>query len=260
MSSNIFYQTDLIHSPEFAKFCKNLGIGMDLCLKHIDQNYSSDLDIFREVFENIDIPLVAHLPFYGLDLGCPDKYIREYSISSICQAIKVAKRVGASVAVFHSYFTPLIPSTKFTRWYSAFSDSLKKLVTAAEQNEMTIAIENTWEPDTKIFERIFNDFESEYLGFCFDAAHSFVFSKVDFTEWLDAFGDKLKHAHLSDNNLIEDLHQPIGQGKIDFARVFDELRKREITTGFSLEIAQDGVASSVDIIRDLLGESTTEKV
>ena len=42
---------------------------------------------------------------------------------------------------------------------------------------------------------------------------------------MDAFADRIVSTHVSDNDLVLDRHVPVGNGKIDFKRVFKNLMK-----------------------------------
>ena len=56
----------------------------------------------------------------------------------------------------------------------------------------------------------------ENYGVCLDFAHASL-SKVAPAGWAKRLGKYVKHVHLNDNDLQEDLHMVPGDGKIDFA-------------------------------------------
>ena len=53
------------------------------------------------------------------------------------------------------------------------------------------------------------------FGVCLDLAHAFL-SKVDLTEWIDELSPYIKHIHINDNDKQQDLHLPVGAGKMDW--------------------------------------------
>lgn len=95
-------------------------------------------------------------------------------------------------------------------------DSMLKLVKAAEELGVTIAIENTLRSDNVpyILERI----QSTYLGLCYDSSHYNLSDKQDY-HLLDNYGGRLAATHLSDNDGIKDRHWLPGQGVINWNRV-----------------------------------------
>jgi sugar phosphate isomerase/epimerase len=55
---------------------------------------------------------------------------------------------------------------------------------------------------------------------------------------MDAFADRIVSTHVSDNDLILDRHIPIGDGKIDFKRVFRNLMKIGFKGTLNIELPQ----------------------
>ena len=58
------------------------------------------------------------------------------------------------------------------------------------------------------------------IGICLDYAHAAAFGKYP-EEWLAQLAPFVKHMHLNDNDLKEDMHLPVGEGAIDWKR-FDD--------------------------------------
>ena len=49
-----------------------------------------------------------------------------------------------------------------------------------------------------------------------------VFFPVGPEAFIDAFPNRIVSAHVSDNDMVLDHHLPVGNGKIDFKRVFEK--------------------------------------
>jgi sugar phosphate isomerase/epimerase len=60
------------------------------------------------------------------------------------------------------------------------------------------------------------------IGFCFDIAHSEVSGQTE--EVLTKI--KVDYVHATDNNLKDDEHKVIGQGKINFQEIFSRLKNK----------------------------------
>lgn len=55
-------------------------------------------------------------------------------------------------------------------------------------------------------------------GVCLDYAHASSFGgNVDISEWASALAPYVKHLHINDNDLKNDLHLPVGSGKIEWS-------------------------------------------
>ena len=72
--------------------------------------------------------------------------------------------------------------------------------------------------------RVFDAIPSKYFGLTLDIAHASLLPGGP-ESFMDAFAGRIVSTHVSDNDLILDLHVPIGNGKIDFKRVFRNLMK-----------------------------------
>lgn len=55
-------------------------------------------------------------------------------------------------------------------------------------------------------DRMNERFQAEVLGFCFDTGHANLVG-LDFEQFIDALGSRLKVLHIHDNDGITDLHQ-----------------------------------------------------
>jgi len=72
--------------------------------------------------------------------------------------------------------------------------------------------------------RVFNAIPSKYFGLTLDIAHASLLPGGP-ESFIDAFPDRIVSTHVSDNDLVLDRHVPVGNGKIDFKRVFANLMK-----------------------------------
>lgn len=60
------------------------------------------------------------------------------------------------------------------------------------------------------------------VKFIFDFGHANV-SEYPIEEYIDKLGKYLMHLHISDNNGLSDQHKPIGEGNIDYKKIFQYL-------------------------------------
>ena len=128
--------------------------------------------------------------------------------------------------------------------YRCLIENFKPVVDLAEKYALPIGIENMnkLHEDCEIvymgvtveeFNRVFDAISSEYFGLTLDIAHASLLPEGA-EAFIKAFPDKIISTHVSDNDLILDHHQAVGEGKIDFPKVFKQLK--EIGFGGTLNI------------------------
>jgi sugar phosphate isomerase/epimerase len=111
----------------------------------------------------------------------------------------------------------------------------------AQRAGVTLCIENLSEHADHFapaFERV------PGLGLTLDLGHGQILAPEErgnaSFELIDRFADRIRHVHLHDNlggdRSRDDLHLPLGQGKVDFAGILRALREAGYGGGFSLEV------------------------
>jgi sugar phosphate isomerase/epimerase len=83
--------------------------------------------------------------------------------------------------------------------------------------------------------RVLNAIPSKYFGLTLDIAHASLLPGGP-ESFIDAFPDRIISTHVSDNDLILDRHVPVGNGKIDFKRVFENLMKVNFKGTLNIEL------------------------
>jgi sugar phosphate isomerase/epimerase len=70
--------------------------------------------------------------------------------------------------------------------------------------------------------RVFDAIPSRFFGLTLDVAHASLLPGGA-ESFIAAFPDRIVSTHISDNDLVLDRHLPVGEGKIDFRKVFQKL-------------------------------------
>lgn len=101
-----------------------------------------------------------------------------------------------------------------------------KMLNSAEKYGVVIAIENT--RFLNYNDVILQNFTSPYIGFCFDSGHANCYTPNE--QPLERYGEMLVTTHIHDNNgatgvEMPDQHHLMGEGIVDFDRVFAGLKK-----------------------------------
>ena len=70
---------------------------------------------------------------------------------------------------------------------------------------------------------------SDRFGICFDYAHAAVFGKEESPEaWFEKTVPYIRHMHINDNDLVKDMHLPLGDGIINWNRFFNLMEEHQI--------------------------------
>jgi sugar phosphate isomerase/epimerase len=150
--------------------------------------------------------------------------------------MELAHQLEAEYIVLHfGYHFSLFPEEVFRCLKMTF----RPVVELAEKYELPVGIENMNKihEDAEIvylgvyveeFQRMFKALPSKYFGLTLDVAHASLLPDGP-ESFIKAFPDKIISTHISDNDLVLDHHMPVGEGKIDFKKVFEQL----INIGFN---------------------------
>jgi len=199
------------------KFMEEIPILIDL-VDYVELILPGDQDISR--FSSEGRILVVHLP----------------SLTGTClESLKLAGSLNVEKAVMHFHTVKPAPTDEKMAM-------LHRLQEEANEYGVMLCLENT-EEGINTFQNIFNILPD--LRFCLDIGHANLFSN-DPVEFVTAFGDRLGHVHIHDNNGGDsedfDIHLSPGEGSIDFERVFKALKSVDYHETMTLELTpNDGV-------------------
>ena len=201
----------------------------------------------------------AHAPFgTSLDLDVPFPRARSMMMQRHRLALEIVSSFGIDSCTIHVGNTPeLFRGYSLADLYNNIVDALENLLPVAEQNGVTIAIENIWFP-TNTPERLLaliEHFHSKYLGICYDSGHANLMAfDRNFTqcaprsgyagwgevEWDDRILEKLLPevitCHLHDNSGQWDDHSLPGRGDVNWPHVMGLLKQAPRLTSVQNEV------------------------
>ena len=179
-----------------------------------------------QLLEN-EIKITIHLPYMDLSLGALDPLIKEISLKRIFQGMEISTIFSPKNLVFHTGFHPFYHRTVVEEWKKIFKDSLEKIIKKGEELELTLSLENVFEPEPEFLKEFLEPFQGK-IFWCFDPGHAKIFSKKSEIEWLEVLSPYLKEIHCHDNRGEVDEHLAIGKGIINFENIWNFLRKKHI--------------------------------
>ena len=136
----------------------------------------------------------------------------------------IAKRMGLFGVVFHTGRIGGFRQELYVKqWMEQNQRFFRKL--AGEYPDIHIYLENMFDEAPDILAELAKKMKDvQNFGICLDYAHASL-TNCPGKEWIQNLGPYIRHMHLNDNDLATDLHQPIGDGRIDW-QMFEQLMKQ----------------------------------
>jgi sugar phosphate isomerase/epimerase len=172
----------------------------------------------------------------------------------VCQLIELASQLGITIYTQHLWMDPRFIQPDII---AKKQDLLKRWVETAARYAITLCIENLSE-QAEHFAPAFQHIPK--LRMTLDLGHGELLSTSNNTslQFIEQFADRIHHVHLHDNlggtGVKDDLHLPIGKGKIDFATILKNLRLSGYKRGYSLELKIEYVEQGRETIINMCRE------
>ena len=149
-----------------------------------------------------------HGAFLDVTIHSSDPLIREASMLRVRQSMEIAARMKLRGVVFHT---------------GRLADFFTEL--AGQYPNQQIYMENMFDEAPDIIAGLAEQMRDvENFGICLDYAHAMLSGRSG-QEWIETLAPYIRHIHINDNDLVNDLHLPVGDGCLDF-REFDRLIRR----------------------------------
>lgn len=211
----------------------------------------AELEEFKALFAQNGMLSTLHAPFWDLSLGSVDREVRTLSVKRIVTALGVAKSLGSKNVVFHGGYTETsYLSSPEADWNSRFFESLSEILDYAGSYGVRVSLENVYEPSPELFAEACENFKKQGLGLCFDCGHFNVFARTPLEEWLGAVAPYIRALHVHSNGGRADEHLAVGEGNIDFEKIFRILVEKKAAPIITIENKIDNyLVESVRLLR-----------
>lgn len=190
----------------------------------------------------------VHVPYDHIDdLWSEDKVCRNSIVNQHLIWVDEFVKYNIPIMVMHimDHFYPPLPNEHGL-------ESIRRIVSAARDAGVSIAIENTGDVD--LIDYVLSQIESDHLGFCYDSSHDWLYS-ADKAKMLDKWGHRLLCTHLSDNDGKLDRHWLPGQGCIDWQVIGRLLPPDNYRGKISLEVTASNIQQTTMTPQQYLGEA-----
>ena len=192
----------------------------DIRLSHIER--------IRRAFEKnrVEIPVMGCY----MDLGNPDRSVREYAVETLKNCLLYAKEMGAGVVGTETAY-PRLSREERAAWCPYMMDSLMRVMEEAQRIDMKLAIEPVyWHPIADLettLKTIRMVDDPAHLRLIFDASNLLEFPETTdqdayWNQWLASVGTYIDVMHIKDYSLGKDrAYQPkqLGEGILRYAEI-----------------------------------------
>ncbi|MBN2335910.1 sugar phosphate isomerase/epimerase [Candidatus Bathyarchaeota archaeon] len=196
----------------------------------------------QELRASYGLSFSVHAPYADTNLSADDDLIREWILKRIRASIRFANELEAECIVVHPGWTTATDRFMRGRAWELNLRSLKWLLRYSGDYGVDMLIENVPEPTPYLLVSV-EDFEMFYeemeydMGMVLDVGHANLQGEVSL--FLERFGDRIRHIHVSDNDGETDQHLPIGDGGIDWEKVMRGVKGKGFTGWVVVESYSD---------------------
>lgn len=244
------YPIPLAHLRERMPFLLDHGMNVEVDLA--DTTYNGEVSI-RELerlaieLRRSKIKVIAHLPHHDLKLASHDKMILQHSMDAIQEGLEIGKILGARIAIFQSGFSNHVRPAQIDWWVEQCIVGLEDLVARAHEEEVIVALENTWESDEQVIVRLYEAIDSPWFKFCADLGHAACFSQFAPEDWIVQFRDRIANLRFHDNDGMADLHDACGAGVVGYDIVSETIHQ-ELTepVNITLDVREEDLLPSIE--------------
>lgn len=156
-----------------------------------------------------------HGAFLDICVNSGDLRIFGASDYRVRQCMDIAVKMGLKAVVFHTnYIVNFRLRSYLDSWIARNEEYWRQIL--KDYKEQQVYIENMFDDAPGMLKSLAERMADEpRFGVCLDVAHAFI-SGSPVEDWYNAMPPYTKHIHINDNNGIEDLHNPVGAGIMEW--------------------------------------------
>ncbi len=176
-----------------------------------------------------------HGAFLDITVHSSDRLIRDASVLRIHQSMEIAKRMGLKGVVFHTGKLAGFNVASYIKlWHET---NLKFFMELAEEYpKQQIYMENMFDEAPEVIAGLAKAMRDiPNFSLCLDYSHAAV-TKYPLSGWVKTLAPYIRHMHINDNDLKDDLHQTIGEGKIDWQAYSSLMKEYQIEATALIEV------------------------
>lgn len=176
-----------------------------------------------------------HGAFLDVTIHSEDALIRKASEQRIIQSMEIARDMELRGVVFHTgRLHGFRDKVYLENWLNVNEEFFRGVLQKYPRQQ--IFIENMFDEAPDMLARLAERFLDEpRFGVCLDYAHAAITGIVG-EEWVKALAPYILHMHINDNDKVNDLHEEIGTGQIDWRAFDSEMRRFGVDASVLIEM------------------------
>lgn len=204
------------------------------------QNFNLPNDKIKEIRQKAsdnNIKLIVHTAFY-LPTSTLLPEIKKGLFKNVSKAIDLANKVGSDRLTIHPGWREM-PSVAEEKSYDSLIENLKQIVKFGKEKNVAICLENldawgrnlcsSYDDFLKVLTAV------PEIKVTLDIGHTNTADKTP-VEFFRAVSDRVLDIHIHDNDGSKDQHKCIGEGNIDYQKVFKTCKDAGYYGPFILEL------------------------
>jgi sugar phosphate isomerase/epimerase len=212
------------------------------------------VETLNRVSGSFNIEYTVHAPFSDINIAATDNKLRRFILKRLKKSLQYAHQLDCKLWVFHPGHHSAISSFYPGMDWHTNLQSVKTLLRLSHEYNIKIGMENIPEifptllRNVEDFSRFFNEL-GEDVGIVLDVGHANVNGRV--RAFMDTFGDRIVHIHVSDNDGKQDSHLGVGKGTVDwqdFARAARRIQFRGIVMIESIEDVKQSLQTLTQLL------------
>ncbi len=206
-------------------------------------------DIYMDLKNKTGLYYLCHGPREG-DPNDVESLENIY-MPKLVQVLSIMPDLDMRLLTIHLWLDPRF----LTRDAIAYKvDFLKRLIEIASDEGVTVCLENLSETATHL-EGVLKALP--HLNLTLDMGHAQLLSERNTSYgFMEKYSDRIRHIHVHDNHggnsPDDDLHLPVGEGSVDFKRIFQKLKEIDYCGTMTMELRPWEIKKCLGYVRQLL--------
>lgn len=201
-----------------------------------EKDFSSKVLSENKSGENLFSKDTMHGAFLDVTIHSDDPMIRDVSVLRVRQSMEIAKNMGLKGVVFHTGRLAGFRASNYLRnWRDRNAAFFTEI--ARQYPGQQIYMENMFDESPDILAglaEVMHDVPN--FGVCLDYAHAML-SKCSGQEWIKTLAPYIRHIHINDNDLQNDLHLAVGAGRLDWQEFDRLIRQYQVEAPVLVEVS-----------------------
>lgn len=198
----------------------------DFVAREISLSDEQNIQRLRTHFKEIGS---IHGPYKGLDFSSQSQDIISRTYEEYKRFHKIAVALGCKKVVVHNMCQPANNDVGYERSLQFWRKFL------LEHKGVKFCLENIVDKSPDFLMKLVDAIDSDDIGICLDVGHVNVEVGDQVIHFIKAYGKRLAHAHLHNNNGNEDSHNGLNNGTINMKSALMELKKYLLQDDWNLE-------------------------